>query len=187
MSKHASAWMIGAMALLAVVLCFLRIEYISRDLHFCVGIKNGAAFWSQIHKAHAGSPLEIMRFLNLNPQARWVVSWERWPGSSLATAFLPHMGYGIYTDRDIHPDHPLGRIGMTLIYNDYLLPLVSPLLIIMVIILTRLYFSGRMGADDLGPRCRSCGYSLRGISGKRCPECGSESLGIQYFLHHHRK
>ncbi len=28
--------------------------------------------------------------------------------------------------------------------------------------------------DDLGPRCRRCGYPLRGLRATRCPECGDE-------------
>jgi len=30
-----------------------------------------------------------------------------------------------------------------------------------------------LGSDDLAPWCLMCGYSLRGLSSKRCPECGS--------------
>lgn len=31
-----------------------------------------------------------------------------------------------------------------------------------------------VGGDELGPRCLRCGYSLRGLCGTRCPECGDE-------------
>lgn len=31
-----------------------------------------------------------------------------------------------------------------------------------------------VGGDALGPRCIRCGYSLRGLCGTRCPECGDE-------------
>ena len=32
----------------------------------------------------------------------------------------------------------------------------------------------RKTADDLAPRCRRCGYSLRGLPNDRCPECGTK-------------